>query len=105
MSALRSQVLQVGLALARDSRKSESSTIAPAVPASQGPTVINCWAPAPLRFPGNGALDAIHVAPGKNGPEASKPVAFLIFTPLGAKPSSQGVIEGPRFFSAWGFAQ
>ena len=46
----------------------------------------------PLSFPWKGALDAIHVAPGKNGPEASKPVASLIFTPIGAQTSSQDVI-------------
>ncbi len=69
-----------------------NTTVATAVPLSQGPTVINCWAPAPLRFPGNGALDAIHVAPGKNGPEASKPAASLIFTPIGTQTSSQDLI-------------
>ena len=37
-------------------------------------------------------MHVLHFAPGKNGPAASKPVASLIFTPAGAKMSSQDVI-------------
>ena len=45
-------------------RRVENSTITPRFFHSQWPTVINCWPPAPLRFPGRLRLRVAYACPG-----------------------------------------
>ena len=51
-------------------------------------------APTPFRSPGKDPGNVIHVHPGKNGPEAYRPVIFLVFTRTGVNMSAQDAIQG-----------